>query len=70
MQRVGNRLLARQVLIVDSGLASRHSAAARSVSALVDALKARSIEVIEALSFEDGNANVVSHAGIHCVLVN
>jgi len=70
MQRTGAGPLARQVLIVDSGLAEPNSAAARSVRALEAELRARNIQVLEALSYEDGLATVVSDAGIHCILLN
>ena len=45
MQSTGASPLARQVLIVDSGLAETASAAARSVRALAAELHARNIEV-------------------------
>ena len=70
MQRTGAGPLARQVLIVDSGLAAATSTAARSVRALVTELRARNIDVIEAMSYEDGLATVVSDSGIHCILLN
>jgi len=70
MQRVGNGPLARRILIVDSGLAGTASAAARSVRGLVAELNVRGIQVVEAHSYEDGLATVVSDAGIHCILLN
>jgi arginine decarboxylase len=70
MQSTGSRPLARQVLIVDSGLAETASAASRSVHALEAELHARNIDVIEAISYEDGLATVVSDASILCILLN
>ncbi|HKE44074.1 MAG TPA: Orn/Lys/Arg decarboxylase N-terminal domain-containing protein [Steroidobacteraceae bacterium] len=70
LQRTGAGPLTRRVLIVDSALAETVSAAARSVRALATELQARNIEVVEALSCEDGLANVVSDSGIHCILLN
>ncbi len=70
MQRSGNGQLTRRVLIVDQGLAGTASAAARSVRALVDELHARGVATVEALSYEDGQATVVSDTGIHCILLN
>lgn len=64
------RPLARRVLIVDDKLAEATTAGGRSVRALAEELRARAIEVVEALSFADGLATVVSDAGIHCVFVN
>jgi arginine decarboxylase len=40
------------------------------VRALAEELRARGIEVVEALSCEDGLATVVSDSAIHCVFVN
>jgi arginine decarboxylase len=64
------RPLARRVLIVDDELAHPTTAGGRSVRALAEELRARGIEVVEALSCEDGLATVVSDAAIHCVFVN
>ena len=70
MQRTGAGPLIRRALIVDSALAGATNAAARSVHALVTELRARNIDVVEAMSFEDGLATVVSDSGIHCILLN
>jgi arginine decarboxylase len=70
MQRTGASPLARQVLVVAGGPSEATSAAARSVRALVTELRARNIDVLEAVSYEDGLATVVSDAGIHCILVD
>jgi arginine decarboxylase len=64
------RPLARRVLIVDDELAEATTAGGRSVRALAEELRARGIEVVEALSCEDGLATVVSDAAIHCIFVN
>jgi arginine decarboxylase len=59
------------VLIVDQGLAEgAQSVAARSVRTLAAELQARNITVVEALSYEDGLATVISDSGIHCILLN
>jgi arginine decarboxylase len=70
MQRTGASSLARRVLIVDRGLAETTGSAVRSVRALEAELRARGIEVVEAMSCEDGLATVLSDAGIHCILLN
>src|SRR5688572_5224808 len=70
MQRTGARPFVPQVLIVDSGLAETTGSAARSVRALEAELRLRGIEVVEAMSCEDGLATVVSDAGNHCILLN
>ena len=41
-----------------------------AVRALADELRDRGLEVVEALSCEDGLANVLSDAAIHCVFIN
>ncbi len=70
MQSTGARPLTRRVLVVDNSLAETASAAGRSVRGLATELRGRNIEVVEALSCEDGLATVVSDSGIHCILLN
>ena len=65
-----SRQLRRRLLIVDDELAQPATASGRSVRALVEELRSRGVEVVEALSFEDGFANVVSDASIHGILIN
>ena len=62
--------LARRALIVDDELGRAATAGGRAVSALAEELRARGVEVIEALSVEDGLAVVVSDSAIHCVFLN
>src|ERR1044071_1630587 len=62
--------LARRVLIVDAGLAHSNGAATRSVRALEAELRRRSMEVVEAASYEDGLAIAGSDSAIHCILLN
>ena len=64
------RPLARRALIVDDELAQPASAGGRIVRTLANELRSRGIEVVEALSSEDGVATIVSDAAIHCVFVN
>jgi len=56
--------------MVDDELAQATTAGGRAVHALGDELHSRGIQVVEALSCEDGMANVVSDSGFHCVFVN
>jgi len=70
LQRTGAGPLTRRVLVVDNSLAETATAAGRSVRGLATELRARNIEVVEALSCEDGLATVVSDSGIHCILLN
>jgi arginine decarboxylase len=65
-----SRPLARRVLLVDDHGAEGTSAAGRSVAALSEELRARGVEVVQALSLEDGRAVVASDAALHCVFVN
>src|SRR6476661_6110454 len=60
----------RRVLMIDDELAQSTTAGGHAVRALAEELRARGIEVVEALSCEDGAAIVVSDAGLHCVLLN
>lgn len=64
------RPLARRVLMVDDELGSPTTAGGRSVRALAEELRARGIEVVEALSFDDGLATIVSDSALHCIFVN
>jgi len=64
------RPIARRALIVDDELGQATTAGGRSVRALSEELVARGIEVVHALSCEDGLATIVSDAAIHCVFVN
>ena len=64
------RALSRRALMVDDELAEATTAGGRAVRSLAAELRARDIGVVEALSYEDALATVVSDAGIHCVLVN
>jgi arginine decarboxylase len=70
MQRRGPTPIYRQALIVDSGLAEGIGAAARSVQALAAELRGRGIEVVEAISYDDGLATASSDASIDCILLN
>ena len=64
------RPLPRRVLMVDDELSQATTAGGRAVRRLADELRARGMEVVEALSYDDGLATVVSDAAIHCVFVN
>src|SRR3954466_1384406 len=64
------RPLTRRALLIDDELASPASAGGRAVRALADELSARGVEVVEALSCEDGHANLTSAAALHVVLLN
>ncbi len=62
--------LVRRVLVVDSGLAEAASPGARNVRALMAELRDRGVEIVEAVSCEDGLATATSDSGIHCILLN
>ncbi len=59
-----------RALIVDDGLASLDTAIGRAAESLAAALEARNVEVVRALSFEDGRAIVRSDASLRAVLLN
>jgi arginine decarboxylase len=65
-----SRALTRRALIVDDELIEATTAGGHSVRALADELRGRGIEVVEALSYTDGVATLVSDSAIHCVFVN
>ena len=57
------------VLVVDDELAQLNIAGGRAARSLVDELRARDIEVVEATSIEDRTAVIVSDAVIHCIFL-
>ena len=59
-----------RVLIVDDELIKLDTALGRAAKNLVAGLEARNIEVVTALSFEDGLAVVGSDASLRAVLLN
>ncbi|MFL6618691.1 MAG: Orn/Lys/Arg decarboxylase N-terminal domain-containing protein, partial [Povalibacter sp.] len=70
MQPSANSRISLRALITSGSLEQTSMAAESRMHALVDELRDRRIEVTEALSYEDGLANVVSDAGIHCILLD
>lgn len=64
------RTLARRVLVVDDELAQVTTAGGRGVRALVEEIRGRGLEVVEAYSCEDGRATAGTDSALHCVLVN
>ena len=59
-----------RVLVVDDELAKPDTGLGRAVEALAAALQARNIDVLKAISFEDGQAIVVSDASLRAVLLD
>jgi len=64
------RAINRRVLIVDDELGEGRTAGGRSVRALAAQLRERNVDVVEALSCDDGLAVATSDASLHCILVN
>ena len=62
--------LPQRVLIVDDELARPETALGRAAESLAKALEARNIEVLRALSFEDGHAIAGSDASLRAVLLD
>lgn len=65
-----NSLLRRRVLLVDDKLACPHTAGGRAVRELADEFTARSVDVVEATTIEDGEAVVLSDASVSCIFVD
>ena len=59
-----------RVLVVDDELAKLDTALGRAAESLVAALEARNIDVVRALSYEDGNAIVGSDASLRALLLD
>jgi arginine decarboxylase len=57
-------------LVVDDEPTRPNAAGGRAARSLVDELRARDIEVVEATSIEDGTAVIVSDAAIYCIFLN
>ena len=59
-----------RVLVVDDELAKLDTALGRAAESLAAALEARNIDVVRALSYEDGNAIVGSDASLRALLLD
>ena len=59
-----------RVLVVDDGLARLETAMGRAAESIAGALAARNVDVIRALSFEDGEAVVGFDASVRAVILN
>lgn len=70
MELTTARSFTSRVLVVDEEMARAPSASATRVRGFEEALRARNIQIAEALSYEDGLAVAVADASIHCILVN
>src|SRR6187401_1666085 len=65
----GNTRMSLRALVVDDEL-GKPTAEGRAIRSLVEELKGRSIEVVEAASAEDGTSVVTSDSAIHAVLID
>ena len=59
-----------RVLVVDDELAKLDTALGRAVDGLAEALSARNVDVLRALSYEDGHAIVGSDASLRAVMLD
>ena len=59
-----------RVLVVDDDLAKLDTALGRAAENLAAALQARNVDVVRALSYEDGHAIVGSDASLRAVLLD
>ena len=59
-----------RVLIIDDELSKLEMALGRAVENIATALEGRNIEVLRSISFEDGQAIVVSDASLRAVLLD
>jgi arginine decarboxylase len=65
-----SKLMKRRVLIVDDKLAHADTAGGRAVRELADEFVRRDVDVVEAGTYEDGEAVVVSYATVDCICLN
>jgi hypothetical protein len=64
-----NKRLSMRALVVDDELGAA-TAEGRAARALVEELKSRAIEVVEATSAEDGTSVITSDSAINVVLID
>jgi arginine decarboxylase len=65
-----NKLRRQRILIVDDKLAAPSARGGGAIRALADELTSLGLEVVEALSFEEGTMSITSDAAVHCVFVD
>lgn len=65
MLQTGYKPIKSKVLIIEEGLAQLDTALGRSAKALVGELQMRDVVVIQAVSYQDGMASIVSDTSIH-----
>ncbi|HEY9103133.1 Orn/Lys/Arg decarboxylase N-terminal domain-containing protein [Chitinimonas sp.] len=65
-----NKSLKRKVLIVDDDVATGSTTDCRAIRDLLVELNERGYDVIQAATFDDGYAAVVSDAAIHCIFLD
>jgi len=65
-----NKPVKSKVLIIEEGLARLDTALGRAAHALVSELELRDALVVQAVSFQDAMASIVSDASIHAVLLS
>ena len=65
-----SKALKRRLLIVDDKLARPDTAGGRAIRELANELAVRDVEVVEAVTYDDGHAVVVSDATIDCIFVD
>jgi len=70
MIETGSGQIKHKALIIDESLSSRDTAAGRAACSLVDHMRNMDMAVTEAISVEDGSANIVPDMSIHAVLIS
>ena len=64
------KIMKRRLLFVDDKLAHRETAGGRAARELAEELERRDVEVVEAVTYLDGEAVVVSDATIDCIFLD
>lgn len=65
-----NKTLKLHVLIVEDQLATIDSTRGRALHDLVSEFQHRNVELVQARSYDDGHAAIISDAGFHCIFVD
>lgn len=65
-----NKTFKRHVLVVEDQLANLDSTRGRALHDLVSEFQQRQVELVQARSYDDGHAAIISDAGFHCIFVD
>ncbi len=65
-----NKTFKRHVLVVEDQLANLDTTRGRALHDLVTEFQQRQVELVQARSYDDGHAAIISDAGFHCIFMD